>query len=86
MTVRIVNWNVAWATKRSDRSPELLRRIRQEEPDVICLTEAYADFLDELGGHVITSGADYGYAPVPGRRKVLLWSREPWSEVDELGS
>lgn len=41
-----------------------------------------------LDAHVITSSADYGY-PIKqvkrGRRKVLLWSRYPWREVDQIG-
>ena len=37
------------------------------------------------GGHVLTSGDDYGYRPVEGRRKVLLWSRRPWRSPDTVG-
>lgn len=37
------------------------------------------------GGHVIESDADYGYRLIDGRRKVLLWSRKPWREVDQQG-
>lgn len=52
--------------------------------DIICLTEAYADLLPEPG-HLITSTPDYGYPLKPGRRKVILWSRSPWRDVDALG-
>ncbi|HEY1051050.1 MAG TPA: hypothetical protein VGE39_14870, partial [Prosthecobacter sp.] len=52
---------------------------------VICVTEGYADIFPE-GGHIITSDADHGYPITPGRHKVLLWSRNPWREVDALGS
>ncbi len=54
------------------------------EPSIICLTEAYRDFF-EGRGHVIEATADYGYPLVVGRRKVLLWSREPWRQVDPVG-
>jgi hypothetical protein len=27
---------------------------------------------------------DYGYRAVNGRRKVLLWSRDPWTDVDTV--
>ena len=34
---------------------------------------------------MICSQADSGYKVVENRRKVVLWSREPWSEVDDVG-
>lgn len=37
------------------------------------------------GGYVIDSDPDYGYRIIEGRRKVLLWSRRPWREVDRVG-
>lgn len=37
------------------------------------------------GGHVITCEADYGYATPLHWHKVLLWSREPWSDMNRLG-
>ena len=36
-------------------------------------------------GHVVSSEADYGYEAPNSRRKVLLWSREPWGDIDETG-
>ena len=81
----LVNWNVEWATPQSRRSPEILNRIEQHKPDIICLTETHVGLLSG-GGHVITSRADYGYKVREERRKVLLWSREPWEQVDDLGS
>lgn len=53
-------------------------------PDLICLTEGHDDFAPP-GGHLIAAHPDYGYRTLPGRRKVLLWSRMPWSRVDRLG-
>ena len=29
--------------------------------------------------------ADYGYPIIEGRRKVILWSKMPWTNVDSLG-
>ena len=55
------------------------------DPEVVCLTEAYHDFLLEPG-YVISSEVDYGYRLVPGRRKVMLWSKRPWSSVVERPS
>ena len=36
-------------------------------------------------GHAICSRPDYGYPMKEGRRKVMLWSREPWRQVDDVG-
>ncbi len=84
MPLKVVNWNVQWATPRSGRTPEILKRIDQHGPEVVCLTESQVGLLAQEG-HAICSQADYGYAIREGRRKVVLWSREPWAEVDDLG-
>ena len=79
----VVNWNVQWATPKSVRLPEILRRINAHTPEIVCLTEADTGLLAERG-HVIYSRPDGLYA-VKRRRKALLWSREPWYQVDDLG-
>ena len=53
-------------------------------PDVVCLTEAHVGLLSRHG-HTIHSQPDYGYTIKGGRRKVVLWSREPWEQVDDSG-
>ena len=84
MTLTLVNWNVEWATPRARRTPEIRRRISQHKPDVICLTETYAELLSK-DGHAICSQPDYGYPIKKGCRKVLLWSKKPWDRVDDVG-
>ncbi len=81
----IVLWNIKWASRASSRGSFFIQRFGELSSDVICVTEGHADIFPE-GGHVLTSDADYGYPIKPGRRKVLLWSRNPWREVDTLGS
>ena len=86
MALTVVNWNVEWAKPRGWKiRPEILRRIGRHSPEVVCLTEAYMGFLAD-GGHAISSQEDYGYAITADKRKVLLWSKEPWKQVDDLGS
>jgi hypothetical protein len=58
--------------------------VASHEPHVVCLTEAYEDLLDGFG-HMVWSEADYGYPILPGRRKVLLASGQPWRAVDTTG-
>ena len=84
MTLRVANWNVEWATPRSRRTPEILRRIAGCAPDVLCLTESDQGILPH-GGYTVCSQADYGYPLRAGRRKAVLWSREPWARVDDVG-
>ena len=85
-TLKLINWNVEWATPRSwKRAPEILRRVEQHDPDVICLTETHTELWTQEG-HTICSQPNYGYSVKEGRRKVLLWSKEPWQQFDDLGS
>lgn len=78
--MRCVIWNTAWAIPQIKRGRRLLELIQSRSPDVICLTEAKVGLLPE-SGHLIESGPDYGYPIKEGRRKVLLWSAQPWDEV-----
>ena len=84
MSLRVLAWNVEWAAPGSWRAAEILRRVEQHSPEVACLTETNDQLLSQ-SGHSICSQADYGYPVKAGRRKVMLWSREPWEQVDDLG-
>ena len=53
-------------------------------PEVVCLTETHNGLLSQHG-HAICSQPDYGYTVKEDRRKVMLWSREPWDQVDDVG-
>lgn len=82
--MKVVNWNVQWATPGSARSPEILSRIQRHDPDIVCLTETDADF--GLGqGHTICALPDYGMGVRGKRRKAVLWSRNPWRPAIGLG-
>jgi len=83
--VRIATWNAEWAAPDSSRGQMMRDALRMLMADVLCVTEGSVDLLP-TSGHVITSSPDYGYAAAPQRRKVLLWSREPWKNVDGVGS
>ena len=72
----VATWNVEWATPRSRRTGEILRRLNEFVPEVVCLTETDTRLLSGCG-HVICAQADYGYGLREHRRKAMLWSREP---------
>jgi endonuclease/exonuclease/phosphatase family metal-dependent hydrolase len=83
--LRILLWNVEWASPRSQRGRRIRSRVAELAPDVVCLTEATAAMLPE-DGFVLDAHADYGYGATGDRRKVLLWSRSPWTAVDRVGN
>ena len=84
MSLKALTWNVEWATPRARRTREILSRIDRHAPEVVCLTETHPGLMAQQG-HAICSQADAGYGANEHRRKVMLWSREPWTNVDEVG-
>ncbi len=84
MQLRVSTWNVEWATPASWATPEILRRIAGWDPEVLCLTETHDELLGP-DGYIARSRPDYGYSIREHRRKVMLWSREPWQHVDDVG-
>lgn len=81
-SLRVATFNCEWRKSSSADAALIRERLSACGPDVVCLTEGYADFFDGEG-HVIESEPD---GRSEGRRKVLLWSRHPWLEVDRVGS
>lgn len=82
--MKVVNWNVQWATPGAARSPEILCRIQSHDPEVICLTETSKNLLAGCGYSIWPQ--PYSGGPVTqGRRKVLLWSRQPWRKINWSG-
>ena len=80
--MKLVNWNVEWAAAHW-RTYEILNRINRQSPEIVCLTETHSRLLQN--GHRISARPDYGYGIQERRRKVLLWSRKPWEQVDDIG-
>ncbi|GAB4066115.1 endonuclease/exonuclease/phosphatase family protein [Ancylobacter sonchi] len=79
----VLLWNVAWRRPASPAGAVIRDLLARHAPDIACLTETSLDL--PVGGHVIASDPYYGMPMKPGRRKVLLWSRHPWEQVDALG-
>ena len=77
--MKIVNWNVNRAApwSKHSRGVEIVNRIDQHSPEIVCLTEAHPELLKD--GHKISAGI--WESP----RKVLLWSRELWKHEDNIG-
>jgi hypothetical protein len=79
----VVLWNVQWRKPGSSAGETIRRLIAAHDPDLICLTESHLDLVD--APHRISSDPDFGLPMSPTRRKVVLWSRQPWSAVDDRG-
>lgn len=57
--MKILTWNVEWASPRSPKWKRIYQKVSQHAPDVIVLTEAHeGSFLD---GYSIAADPDYGY-------------------------
>ncbi len=83
--MKILLWNVEWATLKSKRGQEIQRIYRDFMPDIACITEGNLQFWNEEG-NVISSTEDYGYKITEGRRKVILISNEKWEDTNSVGS
>ncbi len=83
--LRTGTWNTEWAKPGSARGERVRRALAAPDCDILCVTEGFAGLLPP-DGHLIDAGPDWGYPIREGRRKVLLWSKRPWSDVDALGS
>ena len=80
-TVRIGTWNVGWAEADSERGARVADALKAPDCDIVCVTEGCADILPP-DGHAVDAGPDWGYGREEARRKVLVWSRQPWAAVD----
>lgn len=76
--VKVATYNCEWRRTASADARLIVERLFEHDPDVICLTECHADYLKSDGYVICSALFDQMRAT---RRKALLWSREPWSDV-----
>jgi endonuclease/exonuclease/phosphatase family metal-dependent hydrolase len=83
--VRVGTWNTQWATPRSARGQAVAAAVAGLRCEVIVATETTRGILP-ADGHVVDAGTDWGYRlPDPARRKVAMWSANPWRDIDAIG-
>ena len=82
--MKVGTWNVAWRKPESPAGSVMRDQLLKSGSEVLCITEAHAAFMGP-DGHTISASPDYGYPLIADRRKVLLWSRSPWEEIDTVG-
>ena len=83
--MKVVNWNVQWATPGAARSPYILDRLTEHLADIVCLTETDRRLQSAWKGHVIAARPDARKAAANYQRKVMLWSGREWTDVDDFG-
>lgn len=84
--ITVVTWNTEWREPRSRDGILIRDRLNAVNPDIVCLTEAHVDFLADWGGFIAEGGTDWGGPAHGTRRKVILWSRYQWNDIDNVGS
>lgn len=81
---RVLTWNLERKKPSASRGAAAVAYIVTERPDIAVLTEARVGHLG-AGGHEIVSQ----WAAAPGHasdeRKVVMWSKAPWRDVDDVG-
>lgn len=75
----LVVWNIDWAGEVPRRREAVRTEIARRSPDLVVLTEADEAILADY--HVVSAKPDYGYG-LSARRKVVIFSRFPWRDVD----
>ena len=84
--VRVGTWNTRDARPDSPTGGRVSAALADPDCDILCVTKGSVGILP-AGGHHIDAGPDWGYPPKrEGRRRVLLWSKRPWIDVDPVGS
>jgi len=78
-----LTWNLQWKSPVGAAGKLIQRCIAALDPDVICFTETVTSMVPE--GYRIESDPEYGYDNRGVRRKVILWSKIPFTEIDIVG-
>jgi endonuclease/exonuclease/phosphatase family metal-dependent hydrolase len=78
--LRIATWNVEWARPSTERGRRVASVISELDADIIVMTEGCAALLPS-SGYLMDGGSNWGYGLETDRRKVLAWSKTPWSHV-----
>ena len=83
--LRIGTWNTQWTSPRTVRGKVVSASLADPDCDILCVTEGYRDILPRAK-YTIDGGRDWGYFIKKERRKVILWSKRPWTNVVHFDS
>jgi hypothetical protein len=82
--IKVLTWNLERKKSMSSGGRRAIEQLLSMAPDVMVLTETRTS-IDLGDGHVIHSEPPTGTIFAPDERKVLLWSKSAWSDVDAAG-
>ncbi len=83
--ITVGTWNTEWAPSSGIRATMVRDRLTAATADVLVVTEGRRDLLPG-GGHMADGGDDWGYGKQRDRRKVILWSRWPLTDIEYIDS
>jgi exonuclease III len=83
--LKIGNWNVEWAAKRSKRTMHIQSILRSLDADILCVTEGFPFHLPDEQ-HILKSEPSGTSMDAKDGHKVMLWSKNEWTDVDTFGS
>ncbi len=86
--ISVVLWNVQADQRTAERTRRIRARLEALDGDLVCLNEAFPGDVptNPPPGHLLTSGLSDWRAEQRGARKVVLYHRAGWQDVDEVGS
>lgn len=82
--LKIINWNTQGDLDSIPKRNELCTMFTSLDADIICLTEAYREYLP-TDGHIIEGELSGWKYDQNGGRKVFLWSKFNWENIDAVG-
>ncbi len=86
--MRILNWNTQGDKVQPGTTKFAMARelIVSHDADVICLTEAFPESMPDVGHTIMSELSGAGTKENRGARKVVLWSRFGWKNIDTIGT
>lgn len=83
--MKVVAWNLERKRPHTPTGSAGVARIASEQPHIVVATEARVAHFESLGGHEVASQPPAGERFAPDERKLVMWSREPWRDIDQIG-
>ena len=83
MSATILTWNLERKKVNSPYGKLAISHLFDQLPDVIAVSETRTDFPTHDGFTIYAQKPNGRFAD--NERKILIWSKNPWSKVDDLG-
>jgi hypothetical protein len=83
-TLRAISWNLERKRPDSLRGAEAIDHLFGQNADVMALSEVRTS-IPTRGGHAEFCEPPRGSTFAENERKIMIWSREPWVDIDRFG-